>query len=421
MKLAGGNTFTGAQTGTLANYEAFKLTGSGTNQMYFNLTPGRDFRAGDNNTFVNVDSSSVSLFANSGTNYATFYAYPAGNIFTRADKGFVMDGDVVINTGHKLGWNSVSSSMYPTPTTNSEYVTKGWTDLTYAKKGGVGWSDVTSKPFNTLGTGFYITDGALNADYANPPWSYIRNKPFSTIGDGLSVTDGVLSATGGGGSTTWDNVTEKPFSSIGTGLNVVDGALNTESAAPLWSSVGRKPFSTIGKGLVVAGDELQADASEVLYRYDNVGSSDVRLRRFVAGELNIELNMLSSNNSANLVASDLELDRLAMVQAYTSANLMLAVRNPPSKYTYINLRDSTIELFSGYACAHLINTGSSFAYIKENEYIVKAWADSKYAFKNGELAGTSASWHDVVQYLILFALVIERIVSLRRKSKKSVL
>ncbi|MDR3137285.1 MAG: hypothetical protein LBT73_00120, partial [Tannerellaceae bacterium] len=35
MKLAGGNTFTGAQTGTLANYEAFKLTGSGTNQMYF--------------------------------------------------------------------------------------------------------------------------------------------------------------------------------------------------------------------------------------------------------------------------------------------------------------------------------------------------------------------------------------------------
>jgi hypothetical protein len=174
MKLTGGNTFSGAQTGTLGNNEAFQLTGSGTNKMYFNLTPGKDFRAGDNATFVNVDSSSVSLFANSGTNYATFYAYPAGNIFTRADKGFVLDGDVVINTGHKLGWNSVSSSTYPTPTANSEYVTKGWTDLTYVTKAGTnaftGTNSFTNLPTsnaiptasNQLVTKVYV-DGVIDA------------------------------------------------------------------------------------------------------------------------------------------------------------------------------------------------------------------------------------------------------------------
>ncbi|MDR3137848.1 MAG: hypothetical protein LBT73_03095, partial [Tannerellaceae bacterium] len=245
MKLAGGNTFTGAQTGTLANYEAFKLTGSGTNQMYFNLTPGKDFRAGDNFSYINVDSSAVSLFANSGTNYATFYAYPAGNIFSRADKGFVLDGDVVINTGHKLGWNSVASSTYPTPTANSEYVTKGWTDLTYLKKGGVGWADVTSKPFNSIGDGLAVTDGVLSATGGGgaTTWEQVSGKPFNGVGWGLDVVgNNIVSAV------TWDKLLEKPFKTVGDGLNISDEGVLVTS----WSWLPGKPFSYIGSGLSVA-------------------------------------------------------------------------------------------------------------------------------------------------------------------------
>jgi hypothetical protein len=184
MKLSGGNNFSDAQIGTLDEYEAFSLTAPNNSKMYFNLSPGKEFRAGNNATFVNVDSSSVSLFANSGTNYATFYAYPDGEIFTRADKGFTMDGDVVINTGHKLGWNSVSSSSYPTPTTNSEYVTKGWTDLTYAKKGAYSWASVTDKPFIWIGQGLTVVANELRA---TENWGDIHSKPFVKIGEGLTV------------------------------------------------------------------------------------------------------------------------------------------------------------------------------------------------------------------------------------------
>jgi hypothetical protein len=52
-------------------------------------------------------------------------------------------------------------------------------------------------------------DGTLHAAGGSggaPTWSEISNKPFESIGSGLSVSDGVLSATGGGGSVP-DNVT----------------------------------------------------------------------------------------------------------------------------------------------------------------------------------------------------------------------
>lgn len=67
---------------------------------------------------------------------------------------------------------------------------------------------------------------------STPSWSDVTDKPFDTIGTGLTVTAGALEATGTASTPSWSDVTSKPFSTVGAGLEVSEGAL--KECVPLY-------------------------------------------------------------------------------------------------------------------------------------------------------------------------------------------
>ena len=98
----------------------------------------------------------------------------------------------------------------------------------------VDWSQVSNKPFNTVGDGLNTASESLSLDT-----SYL---PTVSAGSGVTVTpttDGnhtkyEISSTGGGGggtgSVSWSGVTDKPFNSVGTGLNTVSESLSLDTS-----------------------------------------------------------------------------------------------------------------------------------------------------------------------------------------------
>ena len=130
------------------------------------------------------------------------------------------------------------------------------------------WSEVTNKPFETIGTGLTVTAGALEATgEATVDWSDVQNKPeFATVAtsgdyDDLSnkptipqptsvtvtqtlqsgtaiadidvdgVTTTLYAPSGGSGASTWSEITSKPFSTVDTttGLTIVNDTLMLET------------------------------------------------------------------------------------------------------------------------------------------------------------------------------------------------
>ena len=102
------------------------------------------------------------------------------------------------------------------------------------------------------------TDGTISATGTlGSAWTNVTGKPFETLGSGLTVTGGVLSVTGGGGSVDWADITNKPsvfpvaiasttqLGGVKAGTNITiagDGTISaTGSLGVDWSNVTNKP------------------------------------------------------------------------------------------------------------------------------------------------------------------------------------
>lgn len=189
---------------------------------------------------------------------------------------------------------------------------KAGTNITIAEDGtisatgtlGSDWTNITNKPFNTLGSGLTVTNGVLSVTGGggSVDWADITGKPATfpatpatatTLGGvkaGANITitsDGTISASGGpGGSTDWKDITNKPATFAppiatesllggvkpGRGLNVsADGTLTADASAPSWNEVTGKPAvfpvavaTKSALGGVIAGAGVNIDGSGVI-------------------------------------------------------------------------------------------------------------------------------------------------------------
>lgn len=189
---------------------------------------------------------------------------------------------------------------------------KAGTNITIAADGtisatgtlGSDWTNVTNKPFTTLGSGLTVTGGVLSVTGGggSVDWADITGKPsvfpvaiasttqLGGVKAGTNITiagDGTISASGGpGGPTDWKDITNKPATFTppiatesllggvkpGSGLNVsADGTLTADAAAPSWNEVTGKPAvfpvavaTKSALGGVIAGAGVNIDGSGVI-------------------------------------------------------------------------------------------------------------------------------------------------------------
>jgi hypothetical protein len=114
-------------------------------------------------------------------------------------------------------------------------------DVTHANEpSGYDWDLIDNKPFETIGDGLEVVDGALTADVGGS-WSDISDKPFNSVGDGLTVDNGVLKglidavpvsiANGGTGNTAgYIHTGQRANTNIGA-YTTIEGSENTASGS----------------------------------------------------------------------------------------------------------------------------------------------------------------------------------------------
>lgn len=148
----------------------------------------------------------------------------------------------------RFDWSQITNKPFTSIGTGLNVTVDGELEMTEM------WNNITDKPFATIGSGLLVVNNTLTADVQT--WNQIANKPFESIGVGLTVNNGALIATGGGTGVDWSTeVINKPFETIGSGLKVENGALETDITIG-WTSVESKPFETVGGGLIVVNNAL---------------------------------------------------------------------------------------------------------------------------------------------------------------------
>lgn len=176
----------------------------------------------------------------------------------------------VSNTYYELDYVRYSSCTWVAkrtvtgvyPPTDPTATSNDWAllsmDGTYAGQQYPSWNNITTKPYETLGSDFDVSNGELSVIFPDNTWSATENKPFKTLNeDNFEVNNDELSVKYP--DNTWSATDNKPFETLNDDNFEVDadGELTVKHPDNTWTNTDGKPFSTLNEdNFVVEGDEL---------------------------------------------------------------------------------------------------------------------------------------------------------------------